>query len=208
MQREKPGPSLGLLGSSRSGFLVGSLPSAKLPGRPLWCPVTQQPTTKTPLQGILGERQRTRRKWGMGTELSESRVWPRPYFQAIKAPSFPQDLHACPDTKGPRRKDRKWRARPLDHTGNECLLPFVWRLRNVPQAGGRIPRGLRGSPHPAGTRWVDGRTRVTQVTQGLWTLTTPLSGEVKAEMVKSGHLLHRILIKKRLHPKAKGVLNS
>lgn len=55
---------------------------------------------------------------------------------------------------------------------------------------------------------MDGRTRVTQVTQGLWTLTTPLSGEVKAEMVKSGHLLHRILIKKRLHPKAKGVLNS
>lgn len=64
-----------------------------------------------------------------------------------------------------------------------------------------------GSPHPAGTRWVDGRTRVTQITQGLWTLMTPLSGEVKAELVKFGRLLRRILIKKRLLPK-QGVLNS
>ena len=183
MQRQKPGPSLGLFGSSRSGFLPGALPSAKLPGRPLWSPVTQQPTTKTPRQGILGERQRTRRKWGMGTELSESRVWPRPYFQATKAPSFPRASMRALDAKGPRRKHRKLIARPLDHTGNGCLLPFVWRLRNVPQAGGRIPQSLRGSPRPAGTRWVDGRTRVTQVTQGLWTLTTPLSGEVKEEII-------------------------
>lgn len=51
---------------------------------------------------------------------------------------------------------------------------------------------------------MDGRTRVTQITQGLWTLMTPLSGEVKAELVKSGHLLHRVLIKKRLLPKARG----
>lgn len=122
MQREKPGPSLGLLCSSRSGFLVGALPSAKLSGGPLWCPVTQQPTTKTPLQGILRERQRTRRKWGMGTELSESRVWPRPDFQAIKAPSFPRASVRAQDTKGLRREHGKWRARPLAHTGNAFFL--------------------------------------------------------------------------------------
>lgn len=40
----------------------------------------------------------------------------------------------------------------------------------------------------------------------LWTLVTPLSGEVKAELVKSDHLLHKILIKKRLLPKARGSL--
>lgn len=104
LQREKSGPSLGRLCSNRSGFRVGgrgALPSAKLTGRPLWCPVTQQPTTKTPLQGILGERQRTRRKWGMGTELSESRVWPRPYFPATKAPSIPTASVRALDTKGP-----------------------------------------------------------------------------------------------------------
>lgn len=47
---------------------------------------------------------------------------------------------------------------------------------------------------------------MTQTSQGLGTLMTPLLGEVTAELVKSGHLLHRILIKKRLLSKAKGSL--
>lgn len=165
MQREKPGPSLGLPCSNGSGFRVGALPSAKLTGRPLWCPVTQQPTTKTPLQGILGERQRTRRKWGMGRELSETRVWPRPYFPAIKAPSFPRASVRAQDTEGPRRKRGKWRARPLDHTGKAFFLSSggsgmspSWRqdasgplrksspCRN--QMGGRKDQGDSNHPEP------------------------------------------------------------
>lgn len=49
---------------------------------------------------------------------------------------------------------------------------------------------------------------MTQITQGLWTLMTPLLGEVKAVLVKSGHLLHTILIKKRQLPKARGSFKS
>lgn len=166
LQREKPGPSLGLLSSSKSGFLVeGALSSAERSADHCGILLHRNPLQKIPLQGLLGQKQRSRGEWGMGTELSESRVWPRPDFQATKAPSFPRASIGALQSRGPRRKQGKWRARPLDQTGNAFFLSsggsgmsLSWR---------QDTSGLRGNPHPAGTTRVDGRPRVTQTSRVL-----------------------------------------
>lgn len=123
------------------------------------------PLHKHLCRGILGQRQRTRRKWGMGTELSASRVWPRPCFQASKTPGFPRATIRALDTKGPKRKHGKWRARPLDHTGNAFFLSSggsgmspSWRQdtsgpqrKSSPcrsQIGGRKDQGDSNHPGP------------------------------------------------------------
>ncbi|XP_040614138.1 uncharacterized protein LOC121144466 [Mesocricetus auratus] len=161
LHREKARPSSGLLSSSRSEFLARGL-----------CPRQSSPPTtvvscysfsathhkKKSLQGILRPDKGPDRNGGWVQELSESRrVWPRPTSRQSKPPVFPRASIRALEPRGPCRKYGKWRARPLDQTGNAFFLSSggsemspSWRLDTS---------GHRGSPHPAGVRWLDRTTK-------------------------------------------------
>lgn len=169
LHREKARPSSGLLSSSRSEFLARGL-----------CPRQSSPPTtvvscysfsathhkKKSLQGILRPDKGPDRNGGWVQELSESRrVWPRPTSRQSKPPVFPRASIRALEPRGPCRKYGKWRARPLDQTGNAFFLSSggsemspSWRLDTS---------GHRGSPHPAGVRWLDRTTKVTEITRDL-----------------------------------------
>lgn len=110
LHREKAGPDWGLLSSSGSGFLVrGSALGKALPPTTVALLLSNQTSKrkKKSLQGIPGQRQRTRREWGDGyRNYLSRRVWPQLDFQAVKAPSFSTVLHPGPGTQ--RAQQETW----------------------------------------------------------------------------------------------------